>query len=67
MSALTKPPNRPGHHSLVASEQTLPDSQTAVVRAEHLSKRFGDLCAVDDLTFSLKPGTVTGFLGPNGA
>ncbi len=38
-----------------------------VVRAEHLSKRFGDLSAVDDLSFSLKRGTVTGFLGPNGA
>jgi ABC-2 type transport system ATP-binding protein len=41
--------------------------ESAVVRAEHLSKRFGDLLAVDDLTFSLKRGTVTGFLGPNGA
>ena len=35
--------------------------------AEHLTKRFGDLLAVDDLTFSLERGTVTGFLGPNGA
>jgi ABC-2 type transport system ATP-binding protein len=32
-----------------------------------LSKRYGDLAAVDDLTFSLQPGTITGFLGPNGA
>jgi len=32
-----------------------------------LTKRFGDLLAVDDLSFSLQPGTVTGFLGPNGA
>jgi ABC-2 type transport system ATP-binding protein len=39
----------------------------AVVRAEHLSKRFGALVAVDNLSFSLNPGTVTGFLGPNGA
>jgi ABC-2 type transport system ATP-binding protein len=41
--------------------------QGAVVRAEHLSKRFGELSAVDDLSFSLERGTVTGFLGPNGA
>ena len=38
-----------------------------VVVVESLTKRFGDLVAVDDLTFSLEPGTVNGFLGPNGA
>ena len=38
-----------------------------VVSASSLTKRFGELVAVDELTFSLRPGTVTGFLGPNGA
>jgi ABC-2 type transport system ATP-binding protein len=38
-----------------------------VVIASSLTKRFGDLVAVDELTFSLRAGTVTGFLGPNGA
>jgi ABC-2 type transport system ATP-binding protein len=38
-----------------------------VVTASSLSKRYGVLVAVDELTFSLRPGTVTGFLGPNGA
>jgi ABC-2 type transport system ATP-binding protein len=37
------------------------------VLAEHLTKRFGDVLAVDDLSFALERGTVTGFLGPNGA
>jgi ABC-2 type transport system ATP-binding protein len=32
-----------------------------------LTKRFGDVTAVDDLTFDVRPGRVTGFLGPNGA
>jgi ABC-2 type transport system ATP-binding protein len=32
-----------------------------------LSKRFGDKLAVDDLSFTVEPGRVTGFLGPNGA
>ncbi len=32
-----------------------------------LTKRFGDVTALDDLTFSVRPGVVTGFLGPNGA
>lgn len=41
--------------------------ETAVVRTEHLSKRFGDLPAVDDLTFSLEREALTGFLGPDGA
>jgi ABC-2 type transport system ATP-binding protein len=39
---------------------------TAVV-AESLTKRFGPILAVDDLSFTLEPGTITGFLGPNGA
>jgi ABC-2 type transport system ATP-binding protein len=38
-----------------------------VVTARSLTKRYGEVVAVDDLTFSLVPGTVTGFLGPNGA
>ena len=32
-----------------------------------LTKLYGDKVAVDDLTFTVQPGTVTGFLGPNGA
>ena len=51
----------------VESPKTLSVGEGPVVRAEHLSKRFGDLVAVDDLSFALERGTVTGFLGPNGA
>ena len=38
-----------------------------VVVAESLTKRFGEVLAVDDLSFAIESGTVTGFLGPNGA
>jgi ABC-2 type transport system ATP-binding protein len=38
-----------------------------VVRCESLTKRYGDIVAVDDLSFNLEAGTITGFLGPNGA
>jgi ABC-2 type transport system ATP-binding protein len=38
-----------------------------VVSCRSLTKRYGDLVAVDEITFSLASGTVTGFLGPNGA
>ncbi|HET6867892.1 MAG TPA: ATP-binding cassette domain-containing protein [Solirubrobacteraceae bacterium] len=40
---------------------------TAVVEAESLTKRFGELPAVTDLSFALEAGTITGFLGPNRA
>jgi ABC-2 type transport system ATP-binding protein len=39
----------------------------AVIAVEGLTKRFGDVVAVDDLTFEVDQGTVVGFLGPNGA
>jgi ABC-2 type transport system ATP-binding protein len=38
-----------------------------VVQSNSLSKRYGDVLAVDDLTFAIEAGTITGFLGPNGA
>ena len=38
-----------------------------MIEATHLSKRFGARTAVDDLSFTVAPGVVTGFLGPNGA
>ncbi|MBO3103751.1 ATP-binding cassette domain-containing protein [Cellulomonas fengjieae] len=37
------------------------------ILVEHLSKSFGHVRAVDDLSFRVAPGRVTGFLGPNGA
>ena len=40
---------------------------TDVITADHLSKRFGRVVAVDDLSFRLEQGTITGFLGPNGS
>jgi ABC-2 type transport system ATP-binding protein len=38
-----------------------------MIEARGLTKRYGDKLAVNDLTFSVAPGRVTGFLGPNGA
>jgi ABC-2 type transport system ATP-binding protein len=40
---------------------------TEMIDASNLTKRYGDKTAVDDLTFTVKPGVVTGFLGPNGS
>lgn len=38
-----------------------------MIEARGLTKQFGSTLAVDHLTFTVKPGIVTGFLGPNGA
>ena len=38
-----------------------------MIEAHGLTKRYGGKLAVDDLTFTVRPGVVTGFLGPNGA
>jgi ABC-2 type transport system ATP-binding protein len=38
-----------------------------MIEAKGLTKRFGDKVAVDGLSFTVRPGQVTGFLGPNGA
>ena len=38
-----------------------------MIEAQHLTKRYGEKTAVDDLAFTVEPGRITGFLGPNGS
>ncbi|MBO0655098.1 ATP-binding cassette domain-containing protein [Streptomyces triculaminicus] len=38
-----------------------------MIELEGLTKHYGDVRAVDHLTFTVRPGVITGFLGPNGA
>jgi len=38
-----------------------------MIQARGLTKRYGQTVVVNSLTFDLRPGRVTGFLGPNGA
>jgi ABC-2 type transport system ATP-binding protein len=40
---------------------------SGLIEVHELTKRFGDKVAVDHLSFTVRPGIVTGFLGPNGA
>jgi ABC-2 type transport system ATP-binding protein len=42
-------------------------SRDPAIEVRSLTKRYGQVVAVDDLSFSIRSGTVTGFLGPNGA
>jgi ABC-2 type transport system ATP-binding protein len=41
--------------------------ESSLIEVKGLTKRFGNKTAVQDLTFNVAPGVVTGFLGPNGA
>ncbi len=50
---------------LAAPERTASDA--TLVEAEHVTRRFGDFVAVDDVTVQIKAGEVLGLLGPNGA
>ena len=38
-----------------------------MIEAHGLTKRYGQITAVDHLSFDVRPGVVTGFLGPNGS
>src|SRR2546421_5557596 len=44
-----------------------PKEGNDMIEIQGLTKRYGRKVAVDDLTFTVRPGIVTGFLGPNGA
>jgi len=38
-----------------------------IITVENLVKKFGELAAVDNISFNVAPGEIFGFLGPNGA
>jgi ABC-2 type transport system ATP-binding protein len=47
--------------------KTQPGKDNVVIRVSNLKKKFGDLAAVDGLSFDVTKGEIFGFLGPNGA
>src|SRR5699024_11875839 len=42
-------------------------ARTSMIEAHGLTKRYGDKLAVDNVSFTVEPGRVNGFLGPNAA
>ena len=53
--------------SLSSAGQSRGENGRAAIDVRNVSKRFGDVLAIDAVSFSLAPGDVVGFLGPNGA
>jgi ABC-2 type transport system ATP-binding protein len=53
--------------TLGALDPVQPPRLDTVISCQALTKRYGEVAAVDDITFSVEAGTVTGMLGPNGA
>ena len=53
--------------SISRSPQEALANVAEVIEAQALTKRYGDKTAVDEVSFTIRPGMVTGFLGPNGA
>lgn len=43
------------------------DQGELMLEVQELTKRYGDVVAVDHISFTVQPGVITGFLGPNGA
>src|SRR6478752_6889228 len=43
------------------------DDSAPIIRVEHLVKQFGEVVAVNDVTFDVRRGEIFAFLGPNGA
>ncbi|MEZ5573075.1 MAG: ATP-binding cassette domain-containing protein [Halioglobus sp.] len=58
----------PGGYSEVAERMPpITDSRNIMVECRHLTKRFGDFTATDDVSFTVGKGEIFGLLGPNGA
>ena len=53
--------------STAPADEAVRSNGDGVVEVQHLTKTFGHVTAVDDLSFTVRPGRVTGVLGPNGA
>jgi ABC-2 type transport system ATP-binding protein len=69
--APAREPGAPGPQGMVSRDRPTWRGRVAgdnlVIEAKGLTKRYGEKLAVDDLSFAVTPGHVTGFLGPNGA
>jgi ABC-2 type transport system ATP-binding protein len=52
---------------ILVSDATMESDKPPIIEVTHLTKRYGQVLAVDDIGFEVGPGELYGFLGPNGA
>lgn len=64
--ALLPEERRRGHHEVVIPPRTREGEADFAIEAEHLTMRFGDFTAVDNVSFQIPRGEIFGFLGSNG-
>jgi ribosome-dependent ATPase len=64
--ALLPEEKRLKHKALNTEQKRVQEDASFVIEARHLSMKFGDFKAVDDVSFSIKQGEIFGFLGSNG-
>ena len=64
--ALLPEAKRAKHKHLERTQKRVPKDETIAIEARHLTMKFGDFTAVDDVSFSIKKGEIFGFLGSNG-
>jgi len=63
--ALLPEEDRAGHHAVTIPPR-IDDTDAIAIEATHLTMRFGDFTAVDDVSFRIEKGEIFGFLGSNG-
>lgn len=64
--ALLPEEKRRDHHEVVIPPRGAGADETIAIEAEHLTRRFGDFVAVDNVSFRIPRGEIFGFLGSNG-
>ena len=67
LPAATQAAPRTGVSIAALAKKTPPVAGTALLQVEGLTKRFGGLVAVDNVSFEVKAATITALIGPNGA
>ena len=64
--ALLPEEQRQGHKEVVIPPRAIQEDSDIAIEAEHLTMRFGDFTAVDNVSFRIPRGEIFGFLGSNG-